>query len=113
MIISQSELFNYLKNNPLNVEVRMGAIEDLRGQDYIVLDMLNQTTTTFDNTAIYQTQVQISILTTSYEHRKALVKYVQDRFIAPAIFTMSAQSDYYVAQLQFGLFLYDEPPVSV
>lgn len=41
---TQKEIYTYLKNNPLHVPVHIGDLEDMEGQDYIFLDVLNDIT---------------------------------------------------------------------
>lgn len=104
---TQKEIYEYLADNPLNIEVRMGAVEDMLGQDYIILEYLNDIPTLHDNTAIYQKQMQITCLTRDYEDRKTLINYVQAKFLTSANYTMSDQSDYYIAQFTIGVFIYE------
>lgn len=103
----QKEIFDYLKVNPLNIEVRMGAVPDMEGQDYIILDYLNDIPTLHDDTACYQKQMQITCLTKDYENRKTLINYIQDKFLTSANYMMSDQSDYYIAQFTIGVFIYE------
>lgn len=106
-LYTQKELFDYLSDNPLHIPVHMGAIEDMEGKDYIVLDYLNQIAMTRDNTADYQQVMQITCLTRSYEDRKTLVSYIQDQFLTTITFMLSAESDYYIAQCTIGVFVYE------
>lgn len=104
---TQKEIFDYLEDNPLGLEVRMGAIPDMEGKDYIVLDYLLDLPTLHDNTATYQKQMQITVLTKDYEKRKSLINYIQSKFLTSATYSMSSESDYYIAQFQIGVFIYE------
>lgn len=104
---TQKEIFDILSANPLSLEVKMGAVEDLEGQDYIILDYLNDLPVLHDDTACYQKQMQITTLTKDYEDRRTLINYVQNKFLTSATYTMSLQSDYYVAQFTIGVFIYE------
>lgn len=103
---TQKEIYEILSDNPLGLEVKMGAVEDLEGQDYIILDYLNDLPVLHDDTACYQKQMQITTLTKDYEDRKTLIDYIQSNFLTPANYMMSDQSDYYIAQFTIGVFIY-------
>lgn len=103
---TQKEIYDYLSANPLGIEVRMGAVPDMEGNDYIILDYLNDISILHDNTACYQKLMQITCLTKDYEDRKSLITYIQNKFLTNATYTMSSQSDYYIAQFTIGVFIY-------
>lgn len=104
---TQQEVYDYLAANPLDIEVRMGAVPDMMGNDYIILEYLNDIPILHDNTACYQKQMQITCLTQDFEKRKTLIDYIQSKFLTSANYTMSDQSDYYVAQFTIGVFIYE------
>jgi hypothetical protein len=109
---TQKEIYDYLCANPLQTSVHIGDLEDLDGQDYIFLDFLNDVALTRDNNADYQTMIQISVTTKSFEHRKTLVKYIKNEFLSAPIFSKSVESEYYVAQFTIGVFLTEEGDIS-
>ena len=109
---TQKEIYDYLCANPLGTAVHIGDLEDLDGQDYIFLDFLNDVAMTRDNTADYQTMIQISVTTKSFEYRKKLVKYIKNEFLSAPIYSKSTEAEYYVAQFTIGVILTDEGDIS-
>ncbi len=106
---TQKELYEYLKDNPLGVQVHIGDLEDMQGQDYIFLDYLNDIAILSDDKADYQTVIQISVLTKDFEDRKTLVKYIKKQFLSQTpTYTRSDEYEYYQAQFTTGIFLIDE-----
>lgn len=104
---TQKEIYDYLKANPLGVDVNIGDLEDLNGKDYIFLDYLNDVIIPYDNECCYETNLQISIVTKELETRKALVKYIKDKFIAPCTYSKQLEFGYYQAQMTIGVFISD------
>lgn len=102
---TQKEIYDYLKANPLNTAVHIGDLDDMNGEDYIFLDVLNDLAITHDDTACYQTIIQISVATKDYEKRKALVSYIQKEFLSAPTYSKSDESEYYVAQFTTGVLL--------
>lgn len=102
---TQKEIYTYLKDNPLHVPVHIGDLEDMEGQDYIFLDVLNDITMLRDDDADYQTIIQISVLTKDYENRKKLVNYIKQQFLAAPVYSRSDEAEYYQAQFTTGVFL--------
>lgn len=100
---TQKEIYDYLKANPYNIEVHIGDLEDMNGNDYIFLDYLNELPFLSDDTACYQTIIQISVLTTDFEKRKTLVSYIQNEFLSAPTYSKSNESEYYMAQFTFGV----------
>lgn len=102
---TQKEIYDYLKSNPLNVEVHIGDLEDMNGKDYIFLDYLNDIAMLSDDNACYQTVIQISVLTKQYNDRKTLVKYIKNKFLSAPIYSKSSEYEYYQAQFTTGVFI--------
>lgn len=102
---TQKEIYDYLKANTLSVKVHIGDLEDMDGEDYIFLDYLNELPFLRDNTADYQTIIQISVCTTDFEKRKTLVSYIQKKFLSAPTYSKSTESEYYVAQFTFGVLI--------
>lgn len=96
--MTQKEIFDYLKANPLNVAVHVGDLEDLNGRDYIFLDFLYDELIGFDNKGIYKTEIQITIVTKDYEDRRALVNYVKEGFNVSVSYETSDEFLYYLAR---------------
>lgn len=105
---TQKEIYEYLKANPLDVQVHFGDLEDMNGQDFIFVDYLNELPTLRDNDAYYQSIVQISVLTKSYKDRKTLSKYIQQKFLSAPTFSVSDEHQYYQAQFNIGVFVYEQ-----
>ena len=104
---TQKQIYDYLCANPLNTKVHIGDLEDMNGDDYIFLDVLNDIAIKQDDSAHYQTIIQISVLTKDYEDRKTLVKYIKNEFLVACTYSKSAESEYYMAQFTTGVFLYE------
>lgn len=103
---TQKEVYDYLKANPLNTEVHIGSLEDLNGQDYIILDFLNDVAMLRDNNADYQTLIQVSCLTKDFEDRKTLSNYIKDEFLSAPVYSKSDEFEYYQAQFTIGLLMH-------
>lgn len=102
---SQKEIYDYLKDNPLEIEVHIGDLEDLNGRDYIFLDFLNEIGMLSDNNACYQTVIQISVLTKNYKDRRILANYIKQEFLSAPTFSFSDEHEYYMAQFTTGVFI--------
>lgn len=105
---TQKEIYEYLVANPLGTAVHIGDLEDMNGNDYIFLDYLNEEPMLRDNTADYQTIIQISVLTKDFEDRKTLVNYIKDKFLIAPEYSKSDEFEYYQAQFTTGLFISEE-----
>lgn len=104
---TQKQIYEYLLANPLSVPVHIGDLEEMNGQDYIFLDYLNDVPMLRDNNADYQSVIQISVLTKDFEHRKALVDYIKQKFLIAPEYSFSDEHEYYMAQFTTGLFIYE------
>lgn len=102
---TQKEIYDYLKANPLGTNVHIGDLEDMNGQDYIFLDYLNDIPMLSDDTADYQSRIQISVLTNDFENRKVLVDYIKQEFLIAPEYSRSDESHYYMAQFTTGVFI--------
>lgn len=102
---TQKEIYDYLLANPLGVKVHIGDLEDMEGNDYIFLDILNDIAILSDDNACYQTVIQISVLTKQYADRRALVKYIKQEFLSAPTYLFSDEHEYYQAQFTTGVFL--------
>lgn len=102
---TQKEIYEYLCDNPLNVDVHIGSLEDLNGKDYIFLSYLNDIAMLRDNNADYQTLLQISCLTKNFEDRKTLSNYIKQEFLSAPIYSKSDEFEYYQAQFTIGVLL--------
>lgn len=103
---TQKEIYEYLSNNPLGVEVHIGDLEDMQGKDYIFLDYFEDVLIGSDDSGMYQTILQISVLTRDFDNRKTLMSYIRELF--PTIHPTYSKSDefeYYQAQFNIGVFI--------
>lgn len=105
---TQKEIYDYLKANPLGVEVHIGDLEDMDGKDYIFLDLGNDIALLRDNDADYESIIQISVLTKDYDDRATLVKYIKKQFLSAPTYSKSDEFEYYQAQFDIGVFIYGE-----
>jgi len=102
---TQKEIYDYLVANPLNTAVHIGDLADMKGQDYIFLDFLNDVSIKSDDSADYQTLIQISVCTKDFENRKTLTKYIKQQFLSAPTYSKSDEGEYYVSQFTIGVFL--------
>lgn len=102
---TQKEIYDYLVANPLGVNVHIGDLEDMNGQDYIFLDYTNDVPMLSDNKADYQNVIEISVLTNDFENRKVLVDYIKQKFLIAPTYSRSDESHYYMAQFTTGVFI--------
>lgn len=102
---TQKEIYDYLVANPLGVNVHIGDLEDMNGQDYIFLDYTNDVPMLSDNQADYQNVIEISVLTNDFENRKVLVDYIKQKFLIAPTYSRSDESHYYMAQFTTGVFI--------
>lgn len=105
MIYSQAEIFDYLKQNPLYVEVNVGDIDDMNGKDYIFFDYVSDSLLGSDNRGVYQTYVQITIATRDFEKRKILVDYVKRLFNVEVTYEKAVDFEYYIARMNCGILM--------
>ena len=110
---TQKEIYDYLKANPLGTQVHIGDLEDMQGQDYIFLDYYSDVPMLRDNSADYQSIIQISVLTKDYEDRKTLVDYIKQEFLIAPAYSHSDEFEYYQAQFTTGVFIHQEESLSV
>lgn len=103
--MTQKEIFLFLKNNPLKVDVHMGDLEDLQGKDYIFLDFLGEEIIGSDNNGIYKTNLQITIATRQFEDRRRLVEYCKGLKVFKISYETSSQFQYYLARLNTEIIL--------
>lgn len=102
---SQKEIYDYLKANPLGTQVHIGDLEDMEGHDYIFLDYLEDVAMLRDNSADYQSIIQISVLTKDFDDRKTLVNYIKQKFLIEPAYSKSDEFEYYQAQFTTGVFI--------
>lgn len=105
MIYTQKEIYDYLKLNPLNVDVHVGDLEDLNGKDYIFLDYLYDTLIGYDNAGDYRREIQITVVTRDFEDREILVRYVKDKFNISVSYETSEEFFYYLARCRTEVML--------
>lgn len=106
MIYSQKEIYEYLVNNPLEVEVHIGDLEDMNGRDYIFLDYLNDDIIAFDDNGVYKTSIQITVATRDFDTRKILTDYVKNYFTVSVSYEKSDEFEYYLARCSREVLLY-------
>lgn len=99
-MITQKQLFNYLKANPLNVKVHFGDLEELNGNDYIFVDLITDNLIASDDKGIYKTTIQITIATKDYDDRNTLTKYVKDYINVSCRYDRQNEYQYFLAILE-------------
>ncbi|MDO5332092.1 MAG: hypothetical protein Q4E99_05370 [Bacillota bacterium] len=104
--MTQQELFDYLKANPLSVNVHFGDLFDLKGQDYIFVSMVSETLIPSDDKGSYKTALQITIATKDFDRRKELVDYVKDFINVSVRYDIADQFQYFLAHCDCEMIFY-------
>lgn len=104
-MISQQELYDYLLANPLNVDVNIGALQNMNGKDYIFLDYLTDTLIPSNDKGCHQTSLQITIATKDFERRKTLVAYVKQKLNVLINYDTDNEFEYFVARCECGVLM--------
>lgn len=105
--MTQKDIYDYLCNNPLGVEVHIGDLEDMNGKDYIFFDYLNEELISSDDRGCYQTFCQITIATRDFNRRKVLVDYLKNYINVSISYEKSDEFEYYLARCDFGALFYE------
>lgn len=103
--MTQKDIYEYLKTNPLNVAVEVGSKEDLNGNDYIFLNFLTDELIGSDDRGIYKTSVQITVATRDFENRSLLVDFIKQKFNVYVTYQISDEFEYYLADCTFEVIL--------
>lgn len=103
--MTQKDIFDLLKENPLGIDVHVGDLEDLNGKDYIFLDFTSEELIGSDDLGCYQTFVQITICTKDWTDRKTLANFVKNLFGVSITYENSQTFQYYQAICEFGTIL--------
>ena len=106
MVYTQKQIFDYLVANPLGVEVHVGALEDMNGQDYIFYNPLYDTLLGSDDRGVYRSRLQITVATRDFEDNKTLVNYVKDFFNVSVNYDKSYEFEYYLTRCECGVLMY-------
>lgn len=108
MIYTQKEIYDYLSANPLGVEVYVGDVGNLNGDNYIFLDYTNDDLIGYDNRGTYQHYIQITVATRNFEDRKTLVKYITDKFNVSISYEKAIDFEYFLARCTCGVLMHEE-----
>lgn len=106
MIYTQKQIYDYLLENPLNVSVHIGDLEDMQGQDWIFFDYLNDVLIPSDDEGCYRADVQFTIATKDFDNRKVLVDYLKQNFNLSISYERSDEFNYYLARCECGILVY-------
>lgn len=104
--MNQKQIYDYLLENPLGVNVAVGDVEDLNGEDYIFFDYLEDELIPFDDKGIYQAMIQITVCTKDFENRKILTDYIKAKFNVFVNYEKSIEFEYYLARCNCGLVMF-------
>lgn len=107
MVYTQKDIFDYLLQNPLGVEVHVGSLEDLNGQDYIFFNYLNDNLIGSDDKGVYRTRMQIAIATRDFERNKVLTDYVKNFLNVSVSFDKSFEFEYYLTRCECGVLMHN------
>lgn len=105
---TQTEIFNFLRNNPLGVKVHVGDLTDMNNEDYIFYDMVSESIVGYDNSGSYLASVQFAIATRDFDNRKRLVEYLKTAFTCSISYTMGEESEYFIAYCSTTLMISNE-----
>lgn len=108
MIYTQKQIYDYLRANPLGVEVSVGDVKNLNGGDYIFLDYTNDNLIGYDNRGTYQNYIQITTATRDFEDRKTLVKYIKQFLNVSVTYEKAIDFEYFVARCECGVLMHEE-----
>lgn len=108
MIYTQKGIYEYLQANPLGVDVCVGDLEDLNGQDYIFLDYENEELIGYDDRGTYKTQLQIVVACKDFENRKTLTKYIQAYMNVSTYYETSYAFEYFLSRNTATVVLCDD-----
>lgn len=106
MVYTQKEIYEYLLANPLGVEVAIGDVPDLNGQDYIFFNYLNDTLIGSDDRGVYRTDINITVATRDFERRKTLVDYVKNFLNVSVQYQRYEEYEYYAAICECGVLMH-------
>lgn len=106
MAYSQKAIYEYLKANPLGVDVQIGDLESLNGKDYIFVDYTYDYVIPYDNTGMYKTVVQITVATRDYEDRRTLTEYIKKYMNCEVNYDKSSEYDYWMARCTATILLH-------
>ena len=96
-LFTQKKIKDFLEANPYNTKVEVGSVEDLNGQDYIILNYSRDTIIGFNNKGIYTTLTTFTVCTKDFDKRKSLVEYIKSRFNVEVEYEPANDYQYYVA----------------
>ena len=108
MIYTQKQIYDYLRANPLNVDVSVGDVENLNGGDYIFLNFTNDELMGSDDRGTYQSYIQVTIATRDFRNRKTLVGYVKNYLNVAVTYEMAVDYEYFVANCTCGVLMYED-----
>lgn len=103
--MTQKEIYDYLKANPLRVQVWIGQKDNLNGADYIFLDYLNDDLIGFDNKGAYRSNIQFTVATKDFNNRKVLVDYIKEQFNVEVTYETSTEFQYFLARCRTGILI--------
>lgn len=103
--MTQKDIYELLQKNPLNVDVWVGDLDDLNGKDYIFLDFLNDDLIGSDDSGVYQSFIQITVATKSFDNRATLVQFIKKYFNVSVEYERSTEFQYFLARCQTGVLL--------
>lgn len=109
MMYTQKGIYEYCLANPLHVNVCVGDLEDLNGEDYIFIDFLSEDLIGYDNRGTYETELQITIATKDFDHRRILTRYIQEYMNVSTYYETSYAFEYYLSRNTATIILCDDP----
>lgn len=104
---TQAEIYNYLCDNPYDINVHIGDLEDMQGNDYVFFDYLTENIIGADNKSVaYRVNVQFTIAVKDFTKIKPMVDYIKDMFVVTVNYEKSEEHEYYLARCETWVFIY-------
>lgn len=104
-MIKQQEMFELLQNNPLNIAVDIGDLEEMDGSDYICFDKLEDTYIGYDDTGIHQTTIRFTVRCKSYDDRDTTIDFLKENFKGDVSYEHDTEQEYFIGRLTTGVFI--------
>lgn len=103
--MTQKDIYDFLRLNPLGVSVQVGSKEDLNGDDYLFLNFISDQIIGSDDKGPYKTSALITVATKGFEDRATLVEFIKEKFNVYVVYETSDEFEYYTADCSFEVIL--------
>lgn len=105
-MFTQKEIWDFLNENPFSIQVHVGDLEDLNGQDYIFFDYLTDNPISADNEYSSEVnEVQFTVCVKDYQTRRNVVQYIKQMFQCTVSYEHAEEHEYYLARMRTGIII--------